>query len=80
MNLQNNYKTLTLFLFSLLFQIPLLAQVGVGTEAPKGADQLFNGKKGSLKKNWTYWEGPRIAAKLNIKWKLLKTLWIKVKR
>ena len=56
---------------SILFQLPLLAQVGVGVEAPKDADQLFNGKKRSLNKNWTYWEGPRIAAQLPIKWEIV---------
>lgn len=50
----------------------LAAQVGVGTKAPKDATVLFNGKKKSLHGNWTYWEGPRLAAELPIKWRLVK--------
>jgi|TARA_R110002096_G_scaffold128961_6_gene277557 hypothetical protein len=71
MNLSSIKKFLFLFVMSILFQLPLLAQVGVGVEAPKDADQLFNGKKRSLNKNWTYWEGPRIAAQLPIKWEIV---------
>ena len=71
MNLSSIKKFLFLFVMSILFQLPLLAQVGVGVEAPKDADQLFNGKKRSLNKNWTYWEGPRFSAELPIKWEIV---------
>ena len=40
--------------------------------APPGAEILFDGSKESLHQNWTYWEGPRLKAKLPIKWKLMK--------
>lgn len=49
----------------------LSAQVGVATKAPKGATVLFNGKKKTLHKNWTYWNGPRLSAELPIKWALV---------
>lgn len=47
------------------------AQVGVGTEAPEGALVLFDGTRASLDENWTYWEGPRFAAELPIKWQIV---------
>jgi len=63
------------FIFSIflvvLVPFQLLAQTGVGAEAPKEAEMLFNGKKRSLHKNWTYWEGPRLAAELPIKWEIV---------
>ena len=55
--------------FSLFIgQFTLCAQVGVGTAAPADAKTLFDGSKQSLHTNWTYWEGPRFAAELPIKW------------
>ncbi|GAB3997643.1 hypothetical protein GCM10028807_43200 [Spirosoma daeguense] len=51
---------------------PTLAQVGVGTKAPKGADILFDGSRKMLDEKWTYWQGPRLAATLPIKWMVEK--------
>ena len=50
----------------------LKAQVGVGTAAPEGAEILFDGTKKMLHAKWTYWQGPRFAATLPIKWALVK--------
>lgn len=47
------------------------AQVGVGAEAPEDALVLFDGTRASLDANWTYWEGPRFAAELPIKWQIV---------
>jgi len=44
--------------------------IGVGTKAPKNAEVLFDGSKDLLDKKWTYWEGPRLAAELPIKWRI----------
>jgi len=44
--------------------------IGVGAEAPRGALLLFDGSKEMLDANWTYWEGPRLAAELPVKWKI----------
>ena len=55
----------------LLGVLPLTAQVGVGVKAPIGADILFNGTREMLNEKWTYWEGPRLAASLPIKWELV---------
>lgn len=50
----------------------LLAQTGVGAEPPEDAIVLFDGSKESLHKNWIYWEGPRLAAEMPIKWEIVK--------
>jgi len=40
--------------------------------APDGAMILFDGTRESLDSNWTYWEGPRFAAELPIKWEIVE--------
>ena len=45
-----------------------LAQVGVGTKAPKGATVYFDGTQKMRDANWTYWDGPGRQATLPIKW------------
>jgi hypothetical protein len=45
--------------------------VGVGVKAPAGAEVLFDGSRASLDEHWTYWEGPRFAAEMPIKWKIV---------
>lgn len=47
----------------------LSAQVGL--KPIKGAKVYFNGSRKSLDKNWTYWNGPRLAATLPIKWAIV---------
>lgn len=44
---------------------------GVGAKAPAGAEVLFDGSRALLDTKWTYWEGPRFAAALPIKWKIV---------
>lgn len=46
--------------------------VGVGAEAPDDAEILFDGTREMLDEKWTYWEGPRLAAELPIKWKIVE--------
>ncbi len=46
--------------------------VGVGVKAPKEAEMLFDGSRKMLDEKWTYWEGPRFAAVMPIKWKVEK--------
>jgi len=61
------------FLLFILFSVSFAeAQVGVGTKAPKEAEILFDGSKKMLHNKWTYWEGPRLAAELPIKWQIVK--------
>jgi len=45
-----------------------LAQIGVGAKKPKDAHWLFDGSRQMLDEKWTYWESPRLAAQLPIKW------------
>ncbi|RIV23742.1 DUF1080 domain-containing protein [Fibrisoma montanum] len=46
--------------------------VGLGAKAPKGAEILFDGSRQMLDDKWTYWQGPRLAATLPIKWEIQK--------
>ena len=63
------FKPKYLFLFfGICSQV--VAQVGVGAKAPKGAEIIFDGSRKMLDEKWTYWEGPRLAATLPIKWQI----------
>jgi hypothetical protein len=61
------YTILTLFTV-IAFTWVAQAQTGVGTKAPKGAEQFLDGSRKMLDDKWTYWNGPRLAATLPIKW------------
>jgi hypothetical protein len=65
-----NIPKLIIAAFLILSVPPVMAQVGVGTPAPKDAMVLFDGSKQSLHTNWTYWDGPRLSASLPIKWEI----------
>ena len=45
--------------------------LGLGAPPPEGADILLDGTRATLDANWTYWEGPRFASSLPIKWKMV---------
>lgn len=45
--------------------------IGVGAKPPPGAEILFDGSREMLDAKWTYWEGPRFASSLPIKWKIV---------
>jgi hypothetical protein len=45
--------------------------IGVGARAPRGADVIIDGTRKMLDEKWTYWEGPRFASSLPIKWKIV---------
>lgn len=49
----------------------LHADIGVGAKPPEGAEMVFDGSRGMLDAKWTYWEGPRFASALPIKWKIV---------
>jgi hypothetical protein len=51
--------------------IPKKEKTGVGTKAPKKAEVLFDGSRKMLDEKWTYWEGPRFAAELPLKWEIV---------
>lgn len=50
---------------------PVRADVGVGAKPLEGAEMLLDGSRAMLDAKWTYWEGPRFASSLPIKWKVV---------
>jgi hypothetical protein len=50
----------------------LQAGVGVGAKPVEGAEVVFDGTRGMLDAKWTYWQGPRFASALPIKWKIVE--------
>jgi hypothetical protein len=46
-------------------------KTGVGAKAPKNAEVIFDGSRKMLDEKWTYWEGPRFASEMPIKWKII---------
>lgn len=67
----NPIRPLPTLLFILLSASSVLAQQGVGAKAPENAVILFDGSRELLDDKWTYWEGPRLAAELPIKWRIV---------
>ncbi len=47
------------------------AEVGVGTKPVVGAEMIIDGQRATLDEKWTYWEGPRFASALPIKWQIV---------
>jgi hypothetical protein len=47
-------------------------RVGVGAKPPRGADVIIDGQRQTLDEKWTYWQGPRFASSLPIKWKIVE--------
>ncbi|MFT5241605.1 MAG: hypothetical protein ACI9OU_002157 [Candidatus Promineifilaceae bacterium] len=62
-------------LFSLLPTILVVADVpahvGVGAKPMDGAEVIIDGTREMLDDKWTYWQGPRFASSLPIKWKIV---------
>ena len=55
----------------LMVSVGAMAQIGVGAKKPKNADMMFDGSRTMLDEKWTYWEGPRFAAQMPIKWEIV---------
>jgi len=47
------------------------AEVGVGAKPLPDAEVLFDGTRAMLDSKWTYWQGPRFASSLPIKWPIV---------
>jgi len=47
------------------------ADVGVGAKPVPGAEVIIDGSRQLLDDKWTYWQGPRFASSLPIKWKIV---------
>ncbi|MFM1769661.1 MAG: hypothetical protein RJA22_2190 [Verrucomicrobiota bacterium] len=45
--------------------------VGVGARPLPGAEIIIDGTRETLDAKWTYWQGPRFASSLPIKWKIV---------
>lgn len=45
--------------------------IGVGAPPVADAEMYFDGTRAMLDAKWTYWEGPRLAAELPIKWQIV---------
>jgi hypothetical protein len=54
-----------------MVSVGALAQIGVGAKKPKNADMMFDGSRSMLDEKWAYWEGPRFAAQMPIKWEIV---------
>lgn len=48
------------------------AEVGLGVKPVEGAEVIFDGSREMLDLKWKYWEGPRFASAMPIKWKIVK--------
>lgn len=46
-------------------------RLDVGSKPPRGGETLFDGSRKMLDEKWTYWDGPRLAASLPIKWQIV---------
>ena len=46
--------------------------IGVGAKPVGGAEVILDGSRAMLDQKWTYWEGPRFASSLPIKWKVVE--------
>ncbi|MDO8543211.1 MAG: DUF1080 domain-containing protein [Opitutaceae bacterium] len=66
----HSFTVLSLAIASSLIPIARAA-VGVGAKPPAGAEVLFNGSRAMLDAKWIYWQGPRFAASMPIKWKIV---------
>lgn len=48
------------------------AEVGLGLKPVEGAEVIFDGSREMLDLKWKYWEGPRFASAMPIKWKIVQ--------
>lgn len=48
------------------------AEVGLGAKPVEGAEVIFDGSREMLDEKWKYWEGPRFASAMPIKWKIVE--------
>jgi len=64
----NRSRLVILFVFYIATSVYAQAQIGVGAKAPKGAEVYLDGSRKMLDEKWIYWEGPRLAATMPIKW------------
>src|SRR6187455_364500 len=69
---------LTFFLFATICSLATSCStmtspkaIGVASKPVSGAEVIIDGSRTMLDEKWTYWEGPRFASSLPIKWKIV---------
>src|SRR5688572_20267216 len=72
MKLQQIMKGLLPLCMLLLICATVRAQLGVGAKPVRGAELYLDGSRKMLDDKWTYWQGPRFAGALPIKWTIVK--------
>jgi hypothetical protein len=65
------YKSLAVFLLS-VGSVFSAENIGVGAKPVEGAEVIFDGSREMLDAKWIYWEGPRFASAMPIKWKIVE--------
>ncbi len=63
------------FLLACLALLPVAfadaSELGVGAKPLPGAETIIDGARATLDEKWTYWQGPRFASALPIKWQIV---------
>ena len=74
LQVRNMSVGMSAFVFLSVITLTACAQrhIGVGAKPPRGAEVFFDGSRKMLDEKWTYWEGPRFAGQLPIKWQIVK--------
>ncbi len=62
---------LSFVVFSVLSTFAADQAIGVGAKPIAGAEVIIDGSRTMLDEKWTYWQGPRFASSLPIKWKIV---------
>lgn len=65
------YKSLALLILSVT-SVFAAENIGIGAKPVEGAEVIFDGSREMLDQKWTYWEGPRFASAMPIKWKIVE--------
>jgi hypothetical protein len=65
-------KIAALLLAASVSLVSAAENTGVGAKPIEGAEVIFDGSREMLDANWKYWEGPRFASAMPIKWKIVE--------
>lgn len=71
MKLKNLFFVPLFFAASPLLHAAQSPEVGVGAKPVEGAEIIIDGTRALLDDKWTYWQGPRFASSLPVKWKIV---------
>lgn len=69
--LKNSVSVKVVILLFVLLNLSCNVGQKLTATPPKGAEMLFDGSLNMLNEKWTYWEGPRFAGTLPIKWQIV---------